>query len=123
MIFVIFLVLLALFVLLPLIGWAVWFFISAAVSGLVLGALARLIVPGRHPIGLLATIVSGWIGSLVGGAIGVAAFGRHHHHFGTILIEIGVAALTVLTLSAGARLANSHGDHNTTGKGHRVIDV
>lgn len=123
MVFVVFLVLLALFVLLPLVGWAVWFFISAAVSGLVLGALARLVVPGRHPIGLLATIVCGWIGSLVGGAIGVAALGRHHH-FGTILIEIGVAALTVLVWSAATRNANlmtrrSEDRH----QGHKVIDV
>ena len=35
--------------------------------GLVAGALARLIVPGRDPMGLFATMVLGLAGSLVGG--------------------------------------------------------
>jgi uncharacterized membrane protein YeaQ/YmgE (transglycosylase-associated protein family) len=117
MILVIFGVLLAIFVILPLVGWAVWFFISAAVSGIILGGLARLIIPGRQPIGILATIVSGWIGSLVGGAIGVIALGRHHH-FGTILIEIGVSAVAVLAWSAASRNSSLE-----RGRRRRIIDV
>jgi uncharacterized membrane protein YeaQ/YmgE (transglycosylase-associated protein family) len=35
--------------------------------GLVAGALARLIVPGRDPMGLLATVLLGLAGSVVGG--------------------------------------------------------
>jgi uncharacterized membrane protein YeaQ/YmgE (transglycosylase-associated protein family) len=35
--------------------------------GLVAGALARLLVPGRDPMGLLGTILLGIVGSVVGG--------------------------------------------------------
>ena len=37
--------------------------------GLVAGAVARLLVPGRDPIGILGTIVLGIVGSFVGGFI------------------------------------------------------
>ncbi|MBA3315063.1 MAG: GlsB/YeaQ/YmgE family stress response membrane protein [Planctomycetaceae bacterium] len=42
-----------------IIGWMVF--------GLIAGAIARLLVPGRQPIGLLATMALGIIGSFVGG--------------------------------------------------------
>src|SRR5580658_6213336 len=103
MILVVFVILLALFVVLPLIGVFVWFFISTAITGIILGGLARLVIPGRQPIGVLATIVAGWIGSLLGGLIGAIIWRHHHHHFATLLIEIGVAAVAVLAFSAGAR--------------------
>ncbi len=40
--------------------------------GLVAGALARLVVPGRDPIGLWGTILLGLVGSVIGGLIGNA---------------------------------------------------
>lgn len=40
------------------------------VLGLVAGYLARLLMPGRAPGGLVATIVLGIIGAVVGGFIG-----------------------------------------------------
>jgi uncharacterized membrane protein YeaQ/YmgE (transglycosylase-associated protein family) len=41
--------------------------IAWLVIGLIAGALARLIVPGRDPMGLVATMVLGLAGSVVGG--------------------------------------------------------
>lgn len=38
--------------------------------GLVAGALARLLVPGRDPMGIGGTLVLGLVGSLVGGFLG-----------------------------------------------------
>lgn len=38
--------------------------------GLVAGLIARLIVPGSDSMGILATIVLGLVGSLVGGFLG-----------------------------------------------------
>jgi uncharacterized membrane protein YeaQ/YmgE (transglycosylase-associated protein family) len=38
--------------------------------GLVAGALARLLVPGRDPMGWGGTLVLGLVGSLVGGFLG-----------------------------------------------------
>jgi uncharacterized membrane protein YeaQ/YmgE (transglycosylase-associated protein family) len=40
--------------------------ISAVVVGLIVGALARLIMPGKQNIGVLMTIVLGILGSLIG---------------------------------------------------------
>ncbi len=44
-----------------LIGWAIF--------GLIVGAVAKLIWPGRQPAGCLATIVLGVAGSVIGGVI------------------------------------------------------
>ncbi|MEA2193125.1 MAG: hypothetical protein QOI73_3246 [Solirubrobacteraceae bacterium] len=43
--------------------------IGFIVAGLVIGLLARLILPGRQRIGLLWTLVLGVLGSVVGGVI------------------------------------------------------
>jgi uncharacterized membrane protein YeaQ/YmgE (transglycosylase-associated protein family) len=125
MILAIFLILLAIFVIVPVIGYAVWTMIMIAVTGIVLGVLARLIIPGRQPIGVIATIVSGWFGSIFGGLIGLALWGKHGHWFPRELINVGVAAISVLVLSAAVRhdqrlyakaAPRSH-------QGHKVIDV
>ena len=42
--------------------------------GLVAGALARLLVPGRDPMGIIGTIVLGMVGSLVGGFLAKVLF-------------------------------------------------
>ena len=44
--------------------------------GLLAGAVARLLVPGPDPIGILGTILVGVIGSFVGGFLGYLLF--HH---------------------------------------------
>lgn len=43
--------------------------IGFLVAGLVIGALARLIKPGKQDLGILATLGLGLVGSLVGGLI------------------------------------------------------
>ena len=40
--------------------------------GLIVGVLAKLIMPGRDPGGFLVTIVIGIVGALIGGVIGRA---------------------------------------------------
>jgi uncharacterized membrane protein YeaQ/YmgE (transglycosylase-associated protein family) len=42
--------------------------------GLVAGAIARLLVPGRDPMGWIGTIVLGLVGSFVGGLVARALF-------------------------------------------------
>jgi uncharacterized membrane protein YeaQ/YmgE (transglycosylase-associated protein family) len=44
------------------------------VIGLIAGALARLLVPGRDPMSVVATIVLGIVGSFVGGFLFDAIF-------------------------------------------------
>lgn len=43
--------------------------IGFLVAGLIIGLLARLILPGRQRIGLLMTLALGVVGSLIGGTI------------------------------------------------------
>jgi uncharacterized membrane protein YeaQ/YmgE (transglycosylase-associated protein family) len=43
----------------------IWFLII----GLIAGALARLIMPGRDPMGIVMTIILGIVGSVVGGLV------------------------------------------------------
>jgi uncharacterized membrane protein YeaQ/YmgE (transglycosylase-associated protein family) len=49
-----------------IIGWLI--------IGLVAGFLARLIVPGRDPMGFVATLVLGLAGSLIGGLLANVLF-------------------------------------------------
>lgn len=46
------------------------------VSGLVVGALGRLLVPGPNPMGLFKTALVGIGGAIVGGVIGNLLFDR-----------------------------------------------
>lgn len=43
--------------------------VAWALFGLIAGAIARLLVPGRQPIGIAATMILGVTGSFVGGFI------------------------------------------------------
>jgi uncharacterized membrane protein YeaQ/YmgE (transglycosylase-associated protein family) len=52
------------------------FIIALIIIGLIAGAVARLVLPGPDPIGILGTIVVGIIGSFVGGFLGYVLF--HH---------------------------------------------
>jgi uncharacterized membrane protein YeaQ/YmgE (transglycosylase-associated protein family) len=44
------------------------------VIGVIAGYLARLLVPGRDPMGLFQTIVLGIVGSFIGGLLGYVLF-------------------------------------------------
>ncbi|WP_043501477.1 GlsB/YeaQ/YmgE family stress response membrane protein [Georgenia sp. SUBG003] len=43
--------------------------IGFIVAGLIIGALARLIKPGKQDLGLLATLLLGLAGSVIGGVV------------------------------------------------------
>jgi uncharacterized membrane protein YeaQ/YmgE (transglycosylase-associated protein family) len=44
--------------------------LSWIVSGLIIGALAKLVMPGKDPGGIIVTILLGIAGAVLGGAIG-----------------------------------------------------
>lgn len=69
--------------------------------GLIVGLLARLLVPGRDPVGLLGTLVIGVIGAVLGGWLAGAFFKETAGV--DWLASIGVAILLVLLLRAGSR--------------------
>jgi uncharacterized membrane protein YeaQ/YmgE (transglycosylase-associated protein family) len=51
------------------------FILGLIIVGLIAGFLARLIVPGPDPMGVVGTIVLGIVGSFVGGFLGNLVFG------------------------------------------------
>ena len=63
-----------------------------SLSGLVVGALGRLAIPGPDPMSIWMTILIGIAGSLVGGLVWWLIFGRDG---GGILISVIFAALIV----------------------------
>jgi uncharacterized membrane protein YeaQ/YmgE (transglycosylase-associated protein family) len=78
------------------------FIIILILIGLVAGAVARLVVPGRDPMGILATIVLGIVGSFVGGFIwNLIQYHRlapHKFHLAGILGSILGAILVLVIL-------------------------
>ena len=50
------------------------FLLSLFAVGLIAGGLARLIVPGRDPIGILGTALLGIVGSFIGGLLASLLF-------------------------------------------------
>jgi uncharacterized membrane protein YeaQ/YmgE (transglycosylase-associated protein family) len=74
-------------------------FIWWIVIGLVAGALARLIMPGRDPMGIIATILLGIVGSILGGLVSWAIWGAETRGGGVpragLLLSI-VGAIIVL---------------------------
>ncbi len=73
--------------------------LSWIIMGLVVGVLAKFIMPGKDPGGIIMTIVLGIVGSFVGGFIGsflglgsVTGF-----NVGSLLVAIG-GAIVVLIL-------------------------
>ena len=47
------------------------------IVGLIVGALAKLFMPGRDPGGIIVTALIGIAGALVGGFLASALFGAH----------------------------------------------
>ncbi|SDT24382.1 Uncharacterized membrane protein YeaQ/YmgE, transglycosylase-associated protein family [Friedmanniella luteola] len=84
------------------------FIISLVVVGLIAGAVARLVVPGRQNISIPMTILLGIIGSFVGGFLGSLIFnngGNFLRPSGIIGSIIGaiIVLLLYLRFSRGSR--------------------
>jgi uncharacterized membrane protein YeaQ/YmgE (transglycosylase-associated protein family) len=88
------------------IGWLI--------IGLIAGAVARLVVPGRDPMGILGTLLLGLAGSLTGGLLAVAFTDRTMDEFsasgllGSILGAI-VALLIYRFLQPRGRVTGRRG--------------
>jgi uncharacterized membrane protein YeaQ/YmgE (transglycosylase-associated protein family) len=70
------------------------------IVGLIVGALARLLVPGQEHLGFLMTSILGVVGSFVGGFIGSVVSrpveGSYFHPAGFVLSVIGAIVVLVL---------------------------
>lgn len=75
------------------------FLIGLAISGLIVGALARLILPGPETIGVLGTILAGLGGAFIGGVVGRLLFGATGWFLSFVLAVAG-AVLLILPFCA-----------------------
>ena len=106
--------------------------IGFLVAGLIIGALARLIKPGKQNLGILATLGLGLVGSLIGGVIAqffgtgsiwelnVLGFVLAQHAPSDVRLEAVTADLTAIdgvadvhdlhvwTLTSGMHVATAH---------------
>lgn len=81
-----------------IIGWILF--------GLVVGAIAKFLMPGRDPGGWIVTILLGVAGSFVGGFLATALLGRQDQTAGWIGSIIGaIVLLFIYRLIVGRRAA------------------
>jgi uncharacterized membrane protein YeaQ/YmgE (transglycosylase-associated protein family) len=75
------------------------------VFGLVVGIVAKLIMPGQDPGGIIVTIVLGVVGALLGGWVGrVLGFYREGEAAGFIMAVVGaVIVLAIYRMVAPSR--------------------
>lgn len=79
--------------------------LSALILGLILGPLARLIVPGRQDISLVMTVLIGAAGALVGAAVvGAVSDGSG---FNLLALLTGLAAAVLLVVLYGLLFGKS----------------
>lgn len=71
--------------------------ILALIVGAIIGLVARLVMPGKQDIGMVATVLVGALGGLIGSAV-ASHFGYHNANGGVAWVPffIGVAAAVVL---------------------------
>ena len=78
-----------------------WDLIVALVIGLIVGLLARFLVPGRDPMGCFGTALLGVVGGFVGGLIsrviwGPPPTGQYVYAPGFLLSLVGAIVLLLL---------------------------
>jgi uncharacterized membrane protein YeaQ/YmgE (transglycosylase-associated protein family) len=80
-----------------ILGWIVF--------GLIVGAIAKLLMPGRDPGGIIVTMVLGIVGALLGGFIGRAlGFYGEGEAAGFIMAVLGaIAVLLIYRMTVGGR--------------------
>ena len=83
-------------------------FIWWLIIGLIAGALARLIMPGRDPMGIIATMLLGIVGSILGGLVSWAIWGTESGRFqaGGLILSI-IGAIVVLWIYRMTRTRNT----------------
>jgi uncharacterized membrane protein YeaQ/YmgE (transglycosylase-associated protein family) len=82
--------------------------VSIIVVGLIAGALARLVIPGKQSMSIVMTIVLGIVGSFVGGFLGYLIFHADAAHgflqpSGIIGSVIGAVVVLLIWSRVGGR--------------------
>ncbi len=80
----------------------VWTILGALVAGVIIGPLARLVLPGKQNISLIMTIVVGAVGALLGGFIYEAFGGGETSGIDWIRLFVQIATAAVLVVIYGS---------------------
>jgi uncharacterized membrane protein YeaQ/YmgE (transglycosylase-associated protein family) len=82
-----------------LLAFLIWLF----VTGLVIGALARLALPGPDPMGIGMTVLIGLAGSFIGGIITSLIAGRNAWSF-LVAVAVSTGIVYLIRRSRGGSL-------------------
>ncbi|MDR7300194.1 GlsB/YeaQ/YmgE family stress response membrane protein [Haloactinomyces albus] len=86
--------------------------IGFIVAGLVIGALARLVKPGKQNLGILATLLLGLVGSVIGGVIANLLGTGGIFELNVIGFIVAVIASVALIGSAESLTSSRHKQRN-----------
>ena len=90
--------------------------IAWLVIGLVIGALARLLVPGRQHVGILMTILIGIVAAIVAGIVTTAIVGVGHPVITFVVALIAAALLVSAFTTRGYGRYRSSGRYRGSGR-------
>ena len=89
--------------------------IGAIIVGLIVGALARLIMPGKQSIGVIMTIVLGILGSLIGSWVTYqVGYSNSNGGWAVIPFLVGVVVAAILIAAYVAITGRRGSTHGTT---------
>lgn len=89
-------------------------FIAAVIAGLIVGPLARLILPGRQNLSLVMTVVLGALGSLLGVFLGSLVFDYEGGPLNFWGLLFGIGGAIIVVLAYGAITGNKGSDRRVT---------
>lgn len=77
--------------------------LGAILAGIVIGLVARILVPSMQPIGCIVTVIIGIIGAFLG--LAVASFFGYSNWFFVFLTQVFIATILVAVTAALFRRA------------------
>jgi len=90
--------------------------IGFIIAGLIIGLLARLLLPGRQKIGLLWTLVLGVVGSVIGGTVANLIGSGDIMELNALGFVFAVVASVVLLAAADRSGLGAGRDHGRLGR-------
>ena len=84
-----------------------WYLISLAIFGLIVGAFARLALPGKDPLSLFQTMLLGLAGAFIGGILVFLVTGGRYYGAGWLVsLVCATGIMYVIRRSRGGGLTD-----------------
>jgi uncharacterized membrane protein YeaQ/YmgE (transglycosylase-associated protein family) len=88
--------------------------VIALIVGAIIGVVARLVMPGRQPIGMVMTVLLGAAGGLVGSAV-ASQFGYHNANGGIAWVPLFIGIGAAIVFIAVYEALTGRGNRTRTG--------